>query len=304
MARTVRSLTIVTLVAGSCLGIGGSSRLVEDAASEVGTSLCRVSECPPCVVHLRVHFSDGSFITGSGVILSGDRLLTAAHVVAPKVQGGSLTWYEDGRWQLSAATLELPTRVDVVVPARSRMEEVITIDLREQAVKMSDPTLKHFEFTDRSKSFLLSEGRSWKTLPRGGDLALIRLPRVPKGVKPARIAAKAPEVGDWLTSVGLEAPDAIRVHVAKLKGFEDTMKPEPGQSPFVYFEVQAQKGDSGGPVFNSKGELVGINSAIGSRVEYQSNVTTLGNYTQFSWSTTERPCSFLASHQAIVDFVR
>lgn len=98
------------------------------------------------------------------------------------------------------------------------------------------------------------------------DLAIISNVRVPEWAEGAHLGEDSPEEGDILTSVGLEQPSAVRVRSAEVVDRD-------AREPLVYLGVQAQQGDSGGPVFNDRGELVGLNSAVGIRVRRQVEVS-------------------------------
>lgn len=315
----------VAFLIGACLtpsqGRAAERTAQRDSADAVKAALAGVPNCPPCVVHIKVPRGRG-YTTGTGVLLPGGRVLTAAHVVAPQVDTsrdvqlklnsrGIVTWI--------AATVEPPREIEVVFPGRASSDgsadAMVTVDVSAQSPLMSDTDLvllDNVRMNDNPpRNLALSPGRSVHSLARGGDLALLRLPqdRIPVWAVPARVAEKGPRPGEWLVSVGLESPDAIRVHVAKLKGFMDgdsaLIKDDPDldkldsanpNDPFMIVEVQAQAGDSGGPVFNTKGELVGINTAIGSAQH---------EHRQQGWLTYghPHPCSFLGSHSAIKKFL-
>lgn len=120
------------------------------------------------------------------------------------------------------------------------------------------------------------------------DLAVIRNVEVPDFAKGrgAKLGKKAPAKGDQLTSVGLELPNAIRVHAAEVLGSDNFR-------PFLFIGVTAQQGDSGGPVFNKSGEVVGINSAIGGFTEVDEQRIQLPNGELRIWNSRQVPCTFI-----------
>jgi serine protease Do len=92
------------------------------------------------------------------------------------------------------------------------------------------------------------------------DIALIKidatgLPMVPIG-DPARL-----EVGEWVAAIG--APfgfeNSVTAGIVSAKG---RSLPEENYVPFIQTDVALNPGNSGGPLFNMRGEVVGVNSQI------------------------------------------
>jgi S1-C subfamily serine protease len=136
---------------------------------------------------------------------------------------------------------------------------------------------------------------------RNADLAVLTgvvIPDFATG-KGAALGDRAPQDGDLLTSVGLENLEAIRVHAAPMIGRDSSR-------PMVYMGVTAQQGDSGGPVFDRKGQLVAINSAIGGFTKVDSEVIELPNGQLFKWSSRYIPCTFVIdlNHEALKGFLK
>lgn len=90
------------------------------------------------------------------------------------------------------------------------------------------------------------------------DLAVMRLVKLPKKIKPIRLARKIPKVGDYLHSVGFGSRGKIRWATGKLKSFSTTNRNTKTNDNFKINNGGSRKGDSGGPIFNNTGELVGV----------------------------------------------
>ena len=95
------------------------------------------------------------------------------------------------------------------------------------------------------------------------DVALIKinasgLPVLPIG-DPARL-----EVGEWVAAIG--APfgfeNSVTAGIVSAKG---RSLPEGSFVPFIQTDVALNPGNSGGPLFNMRGEVIGVNSQIYSR---------------------------------------
>ena len=314
-ARIVISLALIICCAIPPASESGAAEPKQpaDSADAVIKSLCGVPNCPPCVVQIRVPRGAAGYTLGSGVLLPGGRVVTAAHVVAPRFTGGDIALNGNGSWRLDGTT-QKATRAEVIFPGRASgdgsSDRVVALDLPDALVRMSDPDLTIVEdvnINGKTRSLTLTRNGDWYSLPVHGDLAVLRIPkdRIPHWAVPSKLAAEGPRVGDWVVSVGLESADAVRVHTAKVSGFSDgsrAMVDEPqegaegvgsGGKSFMFIEVQVQSGDSGGPVFNAKGELVAINSATGSA----GHVHGEGAWTR---QLHDHPCSFFGSHAALV----
>ncbi len=97
-----------------------------------------------------------------------------------------------------------------------------------------------------------SEARPLK-LDETWDLAALVVWRPP--ITPARLAMSPPQPGDRLTICGYGQGE----YLAQTGRCTDYYSPEVGQpQEIVELNVQARQGDSGGPIFNDRGELAGV----------------------------------------------
>ncbi|RPI44261.1 MAG: Do family serine endopeptidase, partial [Betaproteobacteria bacterium] len=92
------------------------------------------------------------------------------------------------------------------------------------------------------------------------DVAVLKinasnLPTVPLG------DAKDLKVGEWVLAIGspFGFENSVTVGVVSAKG---RSLPEDSYVPFIQTDVALNPGNSGGPLFNARGEVVGINSQI------------------------------------------
>ncbi len=95
------------------------------------------------------------------------------------------------------------------------------------------------------------------------DVAVIRidaknLPTVPLG------SARDLKVGEWVLAIGspFGFENSVTVGVVSAKG---RSLPDDSFVPFIQTDVAVNPGNSGGPLFNTRGEVVGINAQIYSR---------------------------------------
>jgi hypothetical protein len=105
-------------------------------------------------------------------------------------------------------------------------------------------------------------------LDKEADLALIRIDRVPDGVKALPIAAESPEPGQTVHSIGnpgrsgalwVYTPGKVRqVYSKKWKAKLDERTVHTFEAKIVETDSPTNPGDSGGPLVNDRGELVGV----------------------------------------------
>ena len=113
----------------------------------------------------------------------------------------------------------------------------------------------------------LTDRREFKAKVLGADaktdVAVLKidakgLPTVPMG------SSKDLQVGEWVLAIG--APfgfeNSVTAGVVSAKG---RSLPDDSAVPFIQTDVAVNPGNSGGPLFNANGEVVGINSQIYSR---------------------------------------
>lgn len=114
------------------------------------------------------------------------------------------------------------------------------------------------KLTDRREFKAKVLGRDDKT-----DVAVIKidasgLPVVPLG------SSQALRPGDWVLAIGspFGFENTVTAGVVSAKG---RSLPDDSAVPFIQTDVAVNPGNSGGPLFNARGEVVGINSQIYSR---------------------------------------
>jgi hypothetical protein len=105
-------------------------------------------------------------------------------------------------------------------------------------------------------------------LDKEGDLALIRIDRVPEGTPELPLAAQTPDPGETVHSIGnpgksgalwVYTPGKVRqVYNKKWKAKLDERTVINFQAKVIETDSPTNPGDSGGPLVNEKGELVGV----------------------------------------------
>ncbi len=113
----------------------------------------------------------------------------------------------------------------------------------------------------------LSDKREFKAKVLGADkasdVAVLKIDA--KGLPVVRIGASAPtQVGEWVLAIGspfgFESSASAGIVSAKSRSL-----PDGSYVPFIQTDVAVNPGNSGGPLFNMNGEVIGINSQIYSR---------------------------------------
>src|SRR5204863_2636730 len=95
------------------------------------------------------------------------------------------------------------------------------------------------------------------------DVAVLRIDA--KGLPTVRIGNPAnTRVGEWVVAIG--SPYGFENTVtAGIVSAKSRSLPEENYVPFIQTDAAVNPGNSGGPLFNMRGEVVGINSQIYSR---------------------------------------
>jgi len=92
------------------------------------------------------------------------------------------------------------------------------------------------------------------------DLALIKI--VPPGDMPyVRLAKAEPRIGDWVLPIG----NPFGLGGTVTAGIVSARGRDIGEGPyddFIQIDAPVNKGNSGGPTFNVRGEVIGVNAAI------------------------------------------
>jgi len=90
------------------------------------------------------------------------------------------------------------------------------------------------------------------------DLAILRLAHPPRQSHQATWAAATPKVGETVVSMGYGGRGAVWCNVARVRGYAFAKVRQTGAVDTVLLSGRARPGDSGGPIFNAHGRLVGI----------------------------------------------
>ncbi len=93
------------------------------------------------------------------------------------------------------------------------------------------------------------------------DLALIRLKAPDRAFKFVSFSLEEPRVGDWVMAVGnpFGLGGTVTTGIISARGRDIGSGP---YDDFLQIDASINRGNSGGPAFNLKGEVIGINTAI------------------------------------------
>jgi serine protease Do len=94
-----------------------------------------------------------------------------------------------------------------------------------------------------------------------GDLALLRMLLPCDDAAQTKLAASDPLVGSEVTAIGYPRKRA-RVSRGIVSGYETSEIPPHGKHPVLVSDTKIYFGNSGGGLFNTRGELVGIASQL------------------------------------------
>src|SRR5205085_6006302 len=92
------------------------------------------------------------------------------------------------------------------------------------------------------------------------DLALIKVDEA--GDFPyVKLADSAPRIGDWVLAVGnpFGLGGSVTAGIVSARGRDIGARP---YDDFLQIDAAVNKGNSGGPSFNSEGSVIGVNTAI------------------------------------------
>ncbi|WP_298885258.1 trypsin-like peptidase domain-containing protein [uncultured Bradyrhizobium sp.] len=92
------------------------------------------------------------------------------------------------------------------------------------------------------------------------DLALIRT-SAPGDLPYVRLAAKEPRIGEWVLPIGnpFGLGGTVSAGIVSARGRDIGEEP---YNDFIQIDAPVNKGNSGGPTFNVRGEVIGVNTAI------------------------------------------
>ena len=102
------------------------------------------------------------------------------------------------------------------------------------------------------------------------DLAVVRITPPPSGVKPLSLGtAKTLQPGDLVVAIGNPFDLTASVSAGIVSGLNRSVPTDSGRlmSGLVQTDAALNPGNSGGPLLNARGQVVGINTAIESPVE-------------------------------------
>ncbi len=112
----------------------------------------------------------------------------------------------------------------------------------------------------------LADGRTFSALLQGGDrkldLALLKIDIDGEELPVARLGSSdALRVGEWVMAIGnpFGLAQTVTVGIVSAKGRVIGAGP---YDDFIQTDASINPGNSGGPLFNTRGEVVGINTAI------------------------------------------
>ncbi len=150
-------------------------------------------------------------------------------------------WEGGGRWGKGSGVLVRWGKRVVVITAR-------------HVVVKAKRVLVDFHNGKRRKARVLKVNVRW-------DCAVLDIGAAPAGIEPARMAFGNDATfqnGDRLESCGYGADDKLASNSGLFKGYRRSSAAMQGPDDWMVISGHARQGDSGGPVFDSKGRVVGV----------------------------------------------
>jgi serine protease Do len=126
------------------------------------------------------------------------------------------------------------------------------------------------------------------------DLALLKVDNVDSGFTYVKWADDVPRIGDWVVAVGnpFGLGGTVTMGIVSARGRQLSNGP---YDDYIQIDAPINRGNSGGPTFNIKGEVIGINTAI-----YSTTGGSVGIAFDIPASTASLIVDALKDHGAIV----
>jgi len=204
-------------------------------------------------------------------------LLAPARAAAQEAAGGAKV-YKDAVastvWIHSTRTLGLATGSGTLIDAGKRLvltnyhvvEENPRATVFFPEYRDGRPIPERTYYTDRAKR--LGVRGKVVALDKGADLAVIQLDATPDGVKAVALAPRSPEPGELVHSIGNAGKSGAlwgyvngtvrQVYRKKWQAALTKTKTAQFEARVIETDTPTNPGDSGGPLLNDKGELVGV----------------------------------------------
>ncbi len=177
-------------------------------------------------------------------------------------------------WVHSTRTAGLATGSGTLIDANRRLvltnyhvvEENPRVTIFFPEYRDGRPIPERTYYTDRAKR--LGVRGKVVALDKGADLAVIQLDTTPDGVKAIAVAPRAPEPGELVHSIGNAGKSGAlwgyvngtvrQVYRKKWEAALSKTKVARFEAQVIETDTPTNPGDSGGPLLNDKGELVGV----------------------------------------------
>ena len=204
-------------------------------------------------------------------------LASPAALTAQEATGGAKI-YKDAVastvWVHSTRTAGLATGSGTLIDAGRRLvltnyhvvEENPRVTIFFPEYRDGRPIPERTHYTDRAKR--LGVRGKVVALDKGADLAVIQIDAVPEGVKAIAVAARSPEPGELVHSIGNAGKSGAlwgyvngtvrQVYRKKWQAALSKTKTAHFEARVIETDTPTNPGDSGGPLLNDKGELVGV----------------------------------------------